>query len=106
MRSLQITLDKSQREELFGQFQKFADEHTAKLLLTEYEGTEHFLVEIWGESTLITASDDPGNSKSISIFFSGKFPGYPADEETIDELLNDLKSFISEIPNVTITEEK
>ena len=28
------------------------------------------------------------------------------DEETVDDLLIDLKSFISEIPNVTITEEK
>jgi hypothetical protein len=105
VRSLTLTIEKSQREELFDQLRKFADKHSFKLVLTDYEKTEHFLVEIWGENILISATDDPGSSRLVSIFFSGKYPGYPVDEETVDDLVIDLKSFISEIPNVTIVEQ-
>jgi len=106
IRSLKIKIDESQREELFAQFQKFADKHTFEFILSDYGTTDHFLVEIWGESILITASDDPGDLESVTIFFSGKHPRNSVDEETVDELLDDLKSYINEIPNVTLTEEK
>ncbi len=106
VRRLRVTIDESQREELFAQFQKFADKHALKFVFSDYGTTNHFLVELWGENILITASDDPGNPRSVSIFFSAKYPGSTVDEEAIDELLNDLKNYISDIPNVTITEEK
>ena len=106
VKRLRVTIDESQRKELFTQFQKFADKHTFKYVFSDYGTTDHFLVELWGENILITASDDPGNSRSVSIFFSGKYSGSTVADETVDELLIELKSFLSEIPNVTITEEK
>jgi hypothetical protein len=53
----------------------------------------------------INASINRHDPNIVSIGFFAKYPGYPVEEETVDKLLNDLKSFISEIPNVTITEE-
>lgn len=54
----------------------------------------------------IIAGDVPPDPTRVPVRFYAKHPGYPVDEETVDELFSDLKSFISEIPNVTITEEK
>jgi len=54
----------------------------------------------------IIASNIPPDPTRFPVRFYAKYPGSPVDEETVDDLLIDLKSFISEIPNVTITEEK
>ena len=51
-------------------------------------------------------STNPFDPRIFRISFYDKYPGYPVDEETVDELVNDLKNFINEIPNVTITEKK
>jgi len=107
VRRLRITIDESQREELFEQFQKFAEKHSFEIDITDFNTNgEHFQVWMSGDGIQIVADDDPGNSRSVSIDFYGKYPGSPVDEETVDELLNELKSFISEIPNVTISEKK
>jgi hypothetical protein len=105
VRSLTLTMDRSQREELFEQLQRFSDKQTSKFVLTEYEQIDHFKIEIWGDDILITASDVPPDPSLVYIFFYGKNLGASVDEETVDELLNDLKSYINEIPNVMITEE-
>lgn len=106
VRSLTLTMDRSQREELFEQSQRFSDKHTSKFVLTEYEQIDHFKIEIWGDDILITASDVRPDPSLVYIFFYEKNLGASVDEETADELLNDLKSYINEIPNMTITEEK
>ena len=53
----------------------------------------------------IIANNVPPNPTRVPIRFYAKYPENPVDEKTVDELFSDLKSFISEIPNVTITEE-
>jgi hypothetical protein len=106
IRSLTLTIDKSQREELFDQLQKFADEHDFRLVLTKYEKTGHFLVELSGDDILITTSDVPPDPALVYISFYGKYPEAQVDEEVINTLVSDLKDFIYEIPNVTITEEE
>jgi hypothetical protein len=105
VRILKVKIEQSQRQELFDQLQKFADKHDAKFVFSDYGTTDHFLIEIWAEEVLITASDDPGTSRGVSVFFSGRHPAAQVDEESIAELQIDLKSFINEIPNVMITEE-
>lgn len=107
VRRLRITIEESQREDLFAQFQKFAEAHNFKIDITDFNTNgEHFQVWMSGDSIQIVASDIPRKPNEASIDFYGLYPGYPVDEETIDELLTDLKSFIGEIPNVTIMEEQ
>ena len=105
IRSPTLTIDKSQREKFFDQLREFADKQASRLVLTEYEKIDHFLIEIWGDDILITASDVPPDPSLVYIFFY-VYGGNTVDEETIDELLNDLKSYINEVPNVAITEEE
>lgn len=104
VRSLILTIDTSQREKLFDQLQKYADDHALKLVLTNNEKAEHFLVEMWGDDILITASDVPPDPTLVYIFFYWQRFGDPVDEEGVQNLLNDLKDFVNEIPNVTIEE--
>jgi hypothetical protein len=106
VRTFTITIDKTQRQELLDELQSFADKHEAKYTYSDYGTPDHFLVAIYGEEILITAADVPGESDVVDISFSGQLPGHVPDEQIVDEWLNDLKSFISKIPNVIISEER
>lgn len=106
IRSLRITIDKSQREELFDQFRKFAEKHAFEFHISDYgTGGEDYLIEMSRTDIIINASIIHHDPKIVSIGFFAKYPGYPVNEETVDDLVNDLKNFISEIPNITITEQ-
>ena len=107
VRGLRITIDESQRDDLFAQFQKSADKYRFEIDIAVFiTNGEHFQVWMSEDSIQIVASDVPEEPTEVPIDFYGLYPGYPVDEETVDEFLNDLESFISEIPNVTITEVK
>lgn len=107
VRRLRVTIDAGQREELFAQFQKFAEENDFKIEITDYGNRgEHFQVWMVRDNIQIISQDASDDLRVFSVYFYGLYPGSPVDEEAIDELVTELKSFIGEIPNVTITEEK
>jgi len=106
VRSLTLTIDKGQREELFDRLQKFSEKHAFEFRLTDFNTNgERFQFWMSREDVYITASDVPPDPALVYIFFY-IYPGSSIDEESVDKLLIDLKSYIGEIPNVTITEEK
>ncbi len=107
-KSLTITIDESQREELFAQMRRLAHEHSLEFQLSLSSDKTVFHTEIHGEGFHITSDPVVGSPKEIStVFFIDyhKAPT-PTSLETVDELFNELKSSLSEIPNVMITEEK
>ncbi len=107
VRKLRVTVNKSQREELFNQLRDFANHHDLKFILTDYGTGDNFLVEILGADIKILAVISRPDPEIMSIGFYSKTPeDPPPDEKTVDDLLKDLKRFISEIPNATITEER
>ena len=106
IRTLSIQLDGNQREELFAQLRKFSEKYALEFHLSFYEGKEVFFVEMYGKGLEILALSGPITITELDINFYEKDPTNPPSQETVDELYNDLKAFISEIPNVTITEGK
>ena len=107
VRDLIITMDVNQREELFTQMRKFADKHSLKFTLTLYGAANTlppFLVAIYGDGFQISASDVPKSPREIDIGFYN-LASTPTPQGTVDALFNDLKIFLGEIPNVTITEQ-
>ena len=107
LRSLTMTIDKSQRQELFDQLQKFAEKHEFEFQITDFNTNgENFQVWMSGKDLTITVSNVPPDPMIVYVVFSGKYPGVSVDEDEVEELFSDIKSFIAEIPNVTITEEK
>jgi len=107
IRVLRITIDEGQREELFARLREFADKHAFEFLIREAgPNGKGFFVEMLRDDLYINAVITRVDPKIVSIGFYNKDPANATPAETIDKLLNDLKNFISEIPNVTITEEK
>jgi hypothetical protein len=106
IRTLSIQINEDQREELFVQVQKISEKHNLKFNLSFYENERVFFIEMYGKGLEILALSKPVNTTDLDINFYEQDPTNPPSQEVVDELLDDLKTFISEIPNVTITEEK
>jgi hypothetical protein len=105
IRRLRITIDVSRREELFTQLQKFADKHAFEFLRRRagpnYGG---YFIRMVRADVYINAMITRVDPNIVSVGFYDQDPAKPIPKETIDDLFNDLKSFISGIPNVTIEE--
>jgi len=106
IQTLSIQIEEEQHEKLFSQLRQFSDNHHFRFSLSLYENEKEFFVVMDGDALQITASPRPITRTEIRINFYEKDPANPPKQEIVDELFNDLKKFISEIPNVTIIEEK
>jgi len=105
-RTLSIQIDEDQHEELFAQMRKYSEKHGLEFHLSFYNNKESFFIEMYGENITILALFQSTSVSHLNFRFFEKDPTNSPSQETVDELYNDLKAFISEIPNVTITEEK
>jgi len=107
-KGLTITIDEGQREELFARMQQLADKHSLKFVLTLSSDKTLFQAEIYGDGFHITSEPLVGSPRTVVIDFYVDYHQVPTSTslETVDELFNELKSLLGEIPNVTITEEK
>jgi len=107
IRELRITLNVNQHEELFIQLEKFADKHDFEFLVRSVEVIPAgIFIEMYRDDLEISAVSVPDSPTKIDLNFYERDSTHPTSTETVDELLNDLKSFIGEIPNVTVTEEQ
>lgn len=107
-KSLRIMLDESQREELFAQMRKLADEHSLKLKLSVSSDKSVFHSEIHGGGFHITSDPVVGSPREILFTFFIDYKKVPTLTalETVDKLFDELKRVLGEIPNVTIMEAK
>ena len=111
IRGLKITIDESQKEELYLQLWKFADKHSFRIHIRDVDVSvgpsgKGFFIEMHRSDVQISAVGKPSAPIMVSINFYDEDRANPAAKETVDELFSDLKSSVSEIPDVTITEEK
>ena len=106
MRSLRITIDVSRREELFTQLRGFAEKHGFEILIREVKVVpDGIYIEMYRNGLIISARDVPKSPTEIRFGFYNRYPSLLAQQETVDELFNDLKVFINKIPDVTIIEQ-
>lgn len=106
MRRMRIIIDVDRREELFVQLQKFAEKHDFKILIRDVDVTpDGIFVEMNRNDLDILAGDVPNSPTKIDLRFYERDPSYPTSKEIVDALFNDLMSFTSEIPNITISNE-
>lgn len=109
VRTLSIQIDENQHEELFAQLRKFSEKHLLEFHLSFYtfkEADDQFSIEMRGKMLHISAFFMLINATELDFAFYEEDPANPPSQETVNELYSDLKVFISEIPNVTITEGK
>ncbi|HJS18301.1 MAG TPA: hypothetical protein VJ785_06120 [Anaerolineales bacterium] len=107
IKSLMVIIDKRQREELFDKLRGFAEKHGFEHELTDFNTNgENFQFWMARDDLRIIASNVPPDATRVPISFYAKYPGYPVDEKIVDDLFDELKNLIGEIPHVTITEDK
>ena len=104
IRILSIEFDENQREELFVQLRKVSEKHALEFYLNFYRGGEIFSIQMRGKGIEISALSKSINTTELDINFYEEDPTNPPSQETVDELYNDLKAFISEIQDVMIME--
>ena len=106
IRGVNITIDPSQREELFVQLRKFADKWNYAILIKPQSlNTETFDIMLW-RSDIRASGLNPFDRGTFSIGFFYTDPTSPVPEKFFDEEIADLEIFISEIPGATLTVDK
>jgi len=109
-KALVITIDEDRDQEVLDQLQKFADKHSLefKVSLSSGKAPYNFDPVIYGDGFHIIGGRRA--EAAYMIFYidvNNKTPSPTSiPQETLDELFNDLKSLLGEIPSVTITEDK
>ncbi len=104
VRKVWVTLAQNQHDQLFEQLRKFANKHAFAIRIAPTAAPDdRYLVQMWREDIKIIASD----SLDPSLFKIGFYNTYnesPIPIQVFDELIIDLKVFISEIDGVVILE--
>jgi hypothetical protein len=101
---MDVTSDPSQSQQLIEQFRKFAFNHSFRLDIVnpDQDGNDFRIRLLRKDVEIITRK--PSNPSEFKIEFYNTDCIHPTVPADIDDLAVNLKSFISEIPNVTITE--
>jgi hypothetical protein len=107
-KALIITIDENRDQEVLDQLQKFADKHSLefKLSLSSGKTPYDFDPAIYGDGFHIIGGYR--TQAAYMIFYTdinNKTPNPTSiPQETLDELFNDLKKFLDEIPDATVVE--
>jgi hypothetical protein len=105
-RKLDIAIDTSQRQILFDQLQKFAEKHDFMIQIdVQPSSPEDFLVYMTREDIIISCANifAPGEYR-LGVYDADR--QQPVSDSVLDDLVNDLKSLVSEIPGTTFSVEK
>jgi len=106
--SFTIITELNQRKEFFTQLRKFADKHSLKFAMVVHTPDKaSFAIQIDGDGFFITAVGTTVAPGEILIgFYNAPYSPTLTPQEAVDELINDIKRFVNEIPNVMITERR
>ena len=113
IKSLIITIDKNREQEVLDQLQKFADKYSLEFKLSFSSDKSLFHVEIYGDGFHVISEDrlhvkDQDVDDIFMTFYTDinneTSNPTPIPQETLDELFNDLKNFLDEIPDATVVE--
>ena len=103
IKDLVITMDVNHLEEFRAQLRKFADKHSLKFTEAFYnEDDTYFSVFMETDDFHIVLKNHKDSQGEIGLAFFNE--ALPIPQQTVDELSNDLKRFVMEIPNVAIAE--
>jgi len=105
-KTLGVVIDLDQREKFFEQLKRFANAHDFDIHIGPTTPAGDTFNIYMSRKDVILIANNPFHPRGYDIAFYDKDPAIPVSEEVIDSLMSDLKRFISEVPNVTINEEK
>lgn len=111
-KALIITIDENQEQEVLNQLQKFADKHSLEFKFSFLSSDESiFHLEIYGDGFHVISENryrKKGIDDIFMVFYTdvdNKTPSIaPIQQKALDELFNDMKNFLEEIPDATVVE--
>jgi hypothetical protein len=101
-----ITIDVNHQEEFFDHLRKFANKHDFTIRIdAQPSGDGDFLIYMTREDIIISGLNvfAPGEYK---LGFYDADRQHPASESVLDDLVGDLQSLVSEVPDTAISVEK
>jgi hypothetical protein len=99
-----VTIDLDQREKLFEQLEVFAATHAFHIdINTTTPAGDVYDISISGENVDLLGDNFLYPNRYEFVIYDND-PADPVTEEFINNLLNDLKKFLGEVPNVRIFE--
>jgi hypothetical protein len=100
-KSVVITIDLNRRQEFFDQLHKFAEANGFSILIdTSSSSDEEFQIYMKREEIIISGSN-PFEQGEYHFGFSDVTTDSPASDEVIDDLVSQLKQYVSEVPDTT-----
>jgi hypothetical protein len=104
-RLVTVTIAKNQQEELFVQLRKFADKWRYAIRIAPTSKSGLFRVDMWRSDIHVGGvySDEYG---TLQVAFNYTESRRPVPDRYFTEEVDDLKTFIDEIPNATFTVSK
>ena len=107
LRGFVLTIDKSQQKLLIEQSRKFADKHGFKFDIVYYTPNgEEFLIDMTRQDAELTVSNPSSSDRGkFYVYFYNYDCLHPTVASDIDDLVNDLKRSLSEIPKARIIEQ-
>ena len=104
--SFAVTINPSQNQQLIEQSRQFAYKHSFRLDVADFDHPASDLRILMIRRDVEIATRSSSNPGGFKIAFYNYDCIHPTVVSDIDDLVNDFKSFMSEIPNVMITEAK
>lgn len=102
-RVVDITIDQNQQMKLFAQLQRFAEKwHYAIRIAPVFEGSDDFHIGLW-RTDMKAIGAYLSSSGELKLAFSDTESTRPTPAEHFEEEIQDLKTFIDEIPSSTFT---
>lgn len=108
IRVISIQFQENQESEFLEQMEIFSNQHQLEFSLTHYTNqklNDTFLIAINGQDFHISAFKSVYAQK-LDINFFPNDPNTSLDIRSLDDLYNELKTFLSKIPSVVILEEQ
>ena|SRR5687768_10030491 len=103
-RVVNITIDQSQQDELFAQLEKFAEKWRYVIQIEPTDLSWIFRVDMWRSDIHVGGVYSyKGNSGELQLAFMDTESTRPTPAQYFEEEIQDLKSFMDEIPNSTFT---
>ncbi len=106
LKSFYLTVDPSQDQQFIEQSRQFAYKHSFRLDVADFDQPASDLRILMVRKDVEVVTRSSSNAGAYEIGFYNYDCIHPTVVSDIDELVNDFKSFISEIPNAAIAEKK
>ena len=103
-KTLIVIIDSSQREKFFEQLTRFADAYAFKIHIGPTTPAGNTFNVNMSRKDVVFIANNVFDPKKFNISAYDQNPANPVSEDLINNLFNNLKKFLGEVPNIRISD--